>query len=122
LLAGGGLAGGGLAGGVAAGAAPEGAAAGAALLPDGLAIEPELSDGAAAGALLEAGGAAAGSVLEDGFFAQAVSSKAAASALRATLVFIDRYPETLREPIRESLVNEFFIVLRVLHRSRGRIL
>ncbi len=93
LLAGGGLAGGGLAGG----AAPlsEGAAGGVELLPlEGLAIEPELSDGAA-GALLCAGGAAAGAVLEDGCFAHAVSSRAAASALRATLVFIDRYPDTL---------------------------
>jgi hypothetical protein len=97
-----------LAGGL-AGAAPlsEGAAGGAA--PDGLAIEPdELSDGAAAGAAgallcAGAGGAAAGSVLDDGFFAQAVSSSAAASALRATLVFIDRYPDALlREPIRAS--------------------
>lgn len=83
-----------------------GAGAGAApLLPDGLAMEPELSDGAAAGgaagALLcvDAGGAEAGSVLVESFFAHAVSSSAAASALRATLVFIDRYPDALlREP------------------------
>ena len=76
----------------------DGAAGGVELLPlDGLAIEPELSDGAAAGALLCAGGAAAGAVLEDGFFAHAVSSRAAASALMATLVFIDRYPDTLWE-------------------------
>ncbi len=111
------LAGGELAGGALAGAAPlsEGAAAGA-VEPDGLDIEPdELSDGAAAagaaGALLceGAGGAAAGSVLEDGFFAQAVSSSAAASALRATLVFIDRYPDTLlREPLhKKALLNDF---------------
>jgi hypothetical protein len=98
------LAGGGLAGGV---PLSEGAGAGGAPT-DGLAIEPdELSDGAAgaAGALLcdEAGGAAAGSVLADWFFAQAVSSSAAASALRATLVFIDRYPDALvREPLREG--------------------
>jgi hypothetical protein len=73
-------------------------------------IEPELSDGAAAGgaagALLcvAAGGAAAGSVPEESFFAHAVSSSAAAaSALRATLVFIDRYPDALlREPIYEK--------------------
>ena len=78
----------------------DGAAAGG-VLP----IEPELSDGAAAGGAAGAllcdagGGAAAGSVLEPSFFAQAVSSSAAASALRATLVFIDRYPDTLlREP------------------------
>jgi hypothetical protein len=79
-------------------------AGGGALLSDGaaaggLAIEPELSDGAAAGGaagalLCEAGGAAAGSVLEPSFFAHAVSSSAAAaSALRATFVFIDRYPD-----------------------------
>ena len=79
-------------------------------------IEPELSDGAAAGgaagALLceEAGGAAAGSVPEPSFFAHAVSSSAAAaSALRATLVFIDRYPDALlREPIRRELSERLF--------------
>jgi hypothetical protein len=84
----------------------EGAAAGGVLD-----IEPDepLSDGAAAGgaagALLceEAGGAEAGSVPEESFFAHAVSNSAAASALRATLVFIDRYPDTLlREPIRRE--------------------
>jgi hypothetical protein len=71
----------------------DGAAAG------GLAIEPELSDGAAAGGAAgwllceEAGGAAAGSV-EESFFEHAVSRSAAtASALRATFVFIDRYPD-----------------------------
>ncbi len=105
-----------MAGGGLAGAAPL-SAGGVLLLPDGLVIDPdEESEGAAAGgaagALLceDAGGAAAGSVLEeDGFFAQAVSSSAAASALRATLVFIDRYPDTLvREPIRESFLNDFF--------------
>ena len=79
-----------------------GGLAGAAPLAGGvLDMEPEdeLSDGAAAGgaagALLceEAGGAAEGSV-EESFFAHAVSSSAAtASALRATLVFIDRYPD-----------------------------
>jgi len=69
------------------------------LLPFDIAPDEELSDGAAAGgaagALLceEAGGAAAGSVLEESFFAHAVSNIAAASALRATLVFIDRYPD-----------------------------
>lgn len=90
----------------------EGAAAGGVLD-----IEPddELSDGAAAGgaagALLceEAGGAALGSVLEESFFAHAVSSSAAASALRATLVFIDRYPDTLlREPIRRERSERLF--------------
>jgi hypothetical protein len=84
-------------------------------------IEPddELSDGAAAGgaagALLcdEAGGAALGSVLEESFFAHAVSSSAAASALRATLVFIDRYPDTLlREPIRRELYRTTFLSFR----------
>jgi len=83
-------------------------------------IEPELSDGAAAGgaagALLceEAGGAAAGSVLEPSFFAHAVSSSAAAaSALRATFVFIDRYPDALlREPIRRKLSERRFLSFR----------
>jgi hypothetical protein len=93
-----------------------GLAGGGALLSDGAAaggvldIEPELSDGAAAGGAAgwllceEAGGAALGSVPEESVFAQAVSSSAAAaSALRATLVFIDRYPDALlREPIRKK--------------------
>ena len=81
--------------------------------------EDELSDGAAAGgaagALLcvEAGGAAVGSVLEESFFAHAVSSSAAASALRATLVFIDRYPDALvREPVRRKLSERFFLSFR----------
>ncbi len=100
-------AGGGLAGGVVP--LPAGAAGGVEplLLPlsDGLAIEPdeELSEAPEAGALLceEAGGAAAGWVLvDDGFFAQAVSSSAAASALRATLVFIDGYPDAFGERAR----------------------
>ncbi|MDE2262261.1 MAG: hypothetical protein KGL45_07045 [Gammaproteobacteria bacterium] len=85
-------------------------------------IEPEaaeLSDGAAAGgaagALLcvEAGGAAEGSVLEESFFAHAVSSSAAASALRATLVFIDRYPDALlREPIRRKRSERLLLSFR----------
>jgi hypothetical protein len=89
----------------------DGAAAG------GLAIE--LSDagaaGGAAGALLcEAGGAAAGSVLEPSFFAHAVSSSAAAaSALRATFVFIDRYPDALlREPRRRKLSERLLLSFR----------
>jgi hypothetical protein len=85
-----------------------------------LCIEPELSDGAAAGgaagALLcvEAGGAAAGSVPEESFFAHAVSSSAVtASALRATLVFIDRYPDALlREPIRRETSERLFLSFR----------
>ena len=104
-MAGGGLAGGGLAGGAAL--LSDGAAAGGGVAP--LPIEPELSDGAAggvdAGALLwlAGGGVAAGSVPEESFFAHAVSSSAAASALRASLVFIDRYPDAcVREPIREK--------------------
>jgi hypothetical protein len=47
----------------------------------------------AAGAAAGAGGVAAWSVLADSCFAQAVSSSAATSALRASFVFIDRYPE-----------------------------
>jgi hypothetical protein len=103
-LAGGGEAGGGLAGGAALLSAGGGVAA---LPPDD--IEPVLSDGAAggvdAGALLwlAGGGVAAGSVPEESFFAHAVSSSAAASALRASLVFIDRYPDAcVREPIRKK--------------------
>jgi hypothetical protein len=82
-------------------------------------IEPELSDGAAAGGaagalLCEAGGAAAGSVLEPSFFAHAVSSSAAAaSALRATFVFIDRYPDALlREPRRRKLSERLLLSFR----------
>ena len=104
MLAGGGLAAGGLAGGA---ALLSDGAAGGGVAP--LPIEPELSDGAAggvdAGALLwlAGGGVAAGSVPEESFFAHAVSSSAAASALRASLVFIDRYPDAcVREPIREK--------------------
>ena len=55
--------------------------AGAAVLLDGAAV------------LLEAGGVAAGvAVSEDGCLAHAVNSTAAASALRATFVFIDSTP------------------------------
>jgi hypothetical protein len=43
------------------------------------------------------GGVAAGSVLAASCFAQAVSISAATSALRASLVFIDRYPEEKQE-------------------------
>jgi hypothetical protein len=101
-----------LAGGLAGGAAllSDGAGAGAAPF----APAAELSEGAAGGVVagaaggllcVAAGGAAVGSVLEESFFAHAVSSSAAASALRATLVFIDRYPDALlrREPIRGKL-------------------
>ncbi len=62
--------------------------AGAALLLAGAAV---LLAGAAV--LLEAGGVAAGvAVSEDGCLAHAVNSTAAASALRATFVFIDSTP------------------------------
>jgi hypothetical protein len=58
--------------------------------------------GASAGAgvvalSVAAGGVAAGSVLVASCFAQAVSISAATSALRASLVFIDRYPEEKQE-------------------------
>ena len=43
------------------------------------------------------GGVLAGSVLAASCFAQAVSTSAATSALRASLVFIDRYPEEKQE-------------------------
>lgn len=112
MLAGGGLP---LAGGGLAGAAPlsDGAGGGAPLL--GLAIAPELSDGGVdAGALLwlAGGGLAAGSVLGDSFFAQAVSSNAAASALRATLVFIDRYPDALLERANTRALRTTFLSFR----------
>jgi hypothetical protein len=110
-------------------------AGGGALLSDGAAaggvldIEPELSDGAAAGGAAggllceEAGGAAAGSVPEESVFAHAVSSSAAAaSALRATLVFIDRYPDALlREPIRRKRSERLLVIVpRVPSRTAPR--
>jgi hypothetical protein len=62
----------------------------------------------AAGALsVVAGGAAAVSGLAASCFAQAVSISAATSALRASLVFIDRYPEEKQEWY-ENNANEFF--------------
>jgi hypothetical protein len=65
------------------------------------------SAGAAAGALsVVAGGAAAASGLAASCFAQAVSISAATSALRASLVFIDRYPEEKQEWY-ENTENEF---------------
>jgi hypothetical protein len=83
------------AGGAAAGASAAGAAGASAA-------------GAAAGALsVEAGGAAAVSGLAASCFAQAVSISAATSALRASLVFIDRYPEEKQEWY-ENTMNEFF--------------
>jgi hypothetical protein len=45
-------------------------------------------------------------------FAQAVSISAATSALRASLVFIDRYPKEKQEWY-ENTSNEFCIVPRV---------
>jgi hypothetical protein len=48
---------------------------------------------AGAASVVAAGGAAAVSGLAASCFAQAVSISAATSALRASLVFIDRYPE-----------------------------
>ena len=61
----------------------------------------------AAGALsVVAGGAAAVSGLAASCFAQAVSISAATSALRASLVFIDRYPKEKQEWY-ENDMNEF---------------
>ena len=68
---------------------------------------------AGAGALsVVAGGAAAVSGLAASCFAQAVSISAATSALRASLVFIDRYPEEKQEWY-ENTSNEFCVVPRV---------
>jgi hypothetical protein len=62
---------------------------------------------AGAGALsVVAGGAAAVSGLAASCFAQAVSISAATSALRASLVFIDRYPKEKQEWY-ENDMNEF---------------
>jgi hypothetical protein len=85
------------AGGAAAGASAAGAAGAA-----------EESAGAGAGALsVEAGGVAAASGLAASCFAQAVSISAATSALRASLVFIGRYPKEKQEWY-EITMNEFF--------------
>jgi hypothetical protein len=62
------------------------------------------ADGAAAGAGVVS---AAGAGLVASCFAQAVSISAATSALRASLVFIDRYPEEKQEWY-ENISNEFF--------------
>ena len=65
------------------------------------------SAGGAAGVLsVVAGGAAAVSGLAASCFAQAVSISAATSALRASLVFIDRYPKEKQEWY-ENDMNEF---------------
>jgi hypothetical protein len=60
----------------------------------------------AGAASVEAGGAAAVSGLAASCFAQAVSISAATSALRASLVFIDRYPKEKQEWY-ENDMNEF---------------
>ena len=52
---------------------------------------------AGAASVVAAGGAAAVSGLAASCFAQAVSISAATSALRASLVFIDRYPKEKQE-------------------------
>jgi hypothetical protein len=58
---------------------------------------------------VEAGGVEeAASGLAASCFAQAVSISAATSALRASLVFIDRYPEEKQEWY-ENNMNEFFV-------------
>jgi hypothetical protein len=109
------LAGGGLAGGAAFWS--DGAAAGgAAFWSEGAA-----AGGAAGGLLCDAGGGAAlGSVPEESFFAHAVSISAAASAVRATLVFIDRYPDALlREPVRRKLSERLFQSFRESFMSRA---
>src|SRR5262249_6508167 len=62
--------------------------------------------GAAGAGSVEAGGEAAGSVLADSCFAQAVSISAATSALRASLVFINRYPKEKQEWCKKD-TNEF---------------
>lgn len=80
-------------------ALPSAGAAGAAASPAGAAGADESAAGAAGAELSVAagGGVAAGSVLAASCFAQAVSISAATSALRASFVFIDRYPEEKQE-------------------------
>ena len=61
---------------------------------------------AGAASVVAAGGVAAASGLAASCFAQAVSISAATSALRASLVFIDRYPKEKQEWY-ENTSNEF---------------
>ena len=80
--------------GGAAGASAAGAAGAAALSEAGAAGAAAVSDAGAAGGLAAS------------CFAQAVSISAATIALRASLVFIDRYPEEKQEWC-ENDTNEF---------------
>ena len=73
------------------------AGAGAAVPSAGGAAGASAGGAAGAGVSVEAGGAAAVSGLAASCFAQAVSISAATSALRASLVFIDRYPKEKQE-------------------------
>ena len=82
-------------------------AGGAAALSAG-AAGASAAGAAGAGVLsVAAGGAAAVSGLAASCFAQAVSISAATSALRASLVFIDRYPEEKQEWC-ENATNDSF--------------
>ena len=94
--------------GAAGAAAPSAGAAGAAAPSAAGAAASEAGAAGAASAAGAAGGVAAGSVLAASCFAQAVSMSAATSALRASLVFIDRYPERSKsgeKTIRTSLLS-----------------
>lgn len=95
------------------------------LEPEPELVEPlpvlELAGGVVLGAgVVEAGGAAAGAaVWFDGCLAQAVKSTAAASALRATFVFIDSTPGEMRASEERTTFERVIVVPRVLHGSRG---
>src|SRR5205807_9604848 len=69
-----------------------------AAVPEAGGVAEESEAAGAAGA----GGVAAWSVLADSCFAQAVSISAATSALRASFVFIDRYPERSKSCVDET--------------------
>jgi hypothetical protein len=100
---------GGAAGASAGGGAAAPSAGGAAGASAAGAAGASAAGAAGAGALsVVAGGAAAVSGLAASCFAQAVSISAATSALRASLVFIDRYPEEKQEWY-ENNMNEFFV-------------
>jgi len=81
-----------------------GAAAGASVA--GAAGASVAAGAAGAASVVAAGGVAAASGLAASCFAQAVSISAATSALRASLVFIDRYPKEKQEWY-ENTSNEF---------------
>src|SRR5215831_14888788 len=111
---------GGAAGASAGGGAAVPSAGGAAGASAAGAAGASAAGAAGAGVSVEAGGAAAVSGLAASCFAQAVSISAATSALRASLVFIDRYPKRSKSGIKTIRTN--LVVPRVPYGSQPQIL